>query len=84
MLVVTRMRQELERLEREGRGHSGLYIQPTSTLHRSVIAFDDIDYPIVAVNDFHTTPDDADVVFLEFGPAQQHAQHLLAQPRTGT
>ncbi|WP_203995571.1 hypothetical protein [Virgisporangium aurantiacum] len=81
MMVVTTLREHLQRLEREGRGHCTLYAFPTRALqdashqpgHGTLVGFDHSDYPIVGVDEFFTHPEDRDVILLEFTVAEKHA-----------
>ena len=74
-MKVTTLREALEHLEVQGRGDCSLYAFPARKLlevsHRPglgvVVGFDDDDYPVEAINDTFTRPEDAAVIFLEFG-----------------
>ena len=81
MLVVTTLREHLQRLEAEGRGNCTLYAFPTRALqdvsfrpgHGTVVGFDDADYPIEGVDESFTQPEDAEIIFIEFGMPRQKA-----------
>ncbi|GAA0923278.1 hypothetical protein [Virgisporangium aurantiacum] len=74
-MKVSVLLEKLQRLETEGRGQCDLYVTPTIELchvsHRPgngiVVEFDSSDYPVEAVDDTYSQPEDADIVFLTFG-----------------
>ncbi|GAA0937828.1 hypothetical protein [Virgisporangium aurantiacum] len=78
-MKVTMLREELERLEQQGRGDCRLYVFPTRQLqdvshrpgHGTIVGFDDGDFPIEAVDESFTQPEDAEIIFLEFGMSDQ-------------
>ena len=90
MLMVTTLREHLQRLESEGRGHCTLYAFPTRALqdashqpgHGTLVGFDDSDYPIEAIDESFTQPEDADIIFLEFGMPKQKATQEPAPEHT--
>lgn len=90
-MKVSVLREELQRLEREGRGDSDLYVTPTMGLcaarHRPgegvVVGFDFSDHPVEAIDDSFCQPEDATVVFLEFGITDQSRVTHTSRDRRG-
>ena len=78
-MKVSTLREELERLESQGRGGCDLYVIPTVELHAVshrpgygvVVGFEDIDHPLERIDDVIYQPGDDDAIFLEFGKPDQ-------------